>query len=64
MRISFSTNPEAITSESIKTEVLEVAQNICEKSTRDLDELIDDPKAFAELVSDEEWRILCGGKPK
>jgi len=27
-----------------------------------LDEMIDDPKAFSELVSDQEWRILCGNK--
>jgi hypothetical protein len=31
---------------------------VCEKRLRDLDDLIDDPSAFTELVTDEEWRVL------
>ena len=36
--------------------------NICEKKTRDLDDLIDDPNAFQELVRDQEWTILNSTK--
>jgi len=35
-----------------------VAIKVCERRLKDLDELIDDPKAFQDLVSPEEWRIL------
>lgn len=39
-------------------EVLQVALDVCKKRVRDLDELIDDPDAFNQLVSDAEWKIL------
>jgi len=32
---------------------------ICERRLKDLDDLIDDPKAFTELVSEKEWAILA-----
>lgn len=35
-----------------------MALRVCEKRLRDLDDLIDDPTAFAELVTDEEWKVL------
>lgn len=68
MRTSYSNykssgNPADLKSESTQNNVLEVAQNICEKKTRDLDDLIDDPHAFQELVSDQEWTILNSTKP-
>jgi len=39
--------------------ILKVAMRICERRLKDLDDLIDDPKAFTELVSDKEWAILA-----
>lgn len=38
--------------------MLSVALRVCEKRLRDLDDLIDDPSAFTELVTDEEWKVL------
>jgi tubulin monoglycylase TTLL3/8 len=43
---------------TIKPKVIETAIKVCERRLKDLDELIDDPKAFEKLVSDAEWRIL------
>jgi len=56
MRESFIENGSANT--TVKSNVLKVAFKVCEKRTKDLDELIDDPTAFQALVSDEEWKIL------
>lgn len=42
----------------VPANVLKVAIRVCEKRLRELDDLIDDPSAFQELVTDEEWRIL------
>jgi len=36
---------------------------VCERRLKDLDELIDDPKAFENLVSAEEWKILGADEP-
>ena len=35
-----------------------MALRVCEKRLRDLDDLIDDPSAFSELVTDDEWKVL------
>ena len=43
---------------NVSKEVLQVALDVCKKRVRDLDELIDDPDAFNQLVSDAEWKIL------
>ena len=43
---------------NVTDKVLAVALKVCEKRLRDLDDLIDDPTAFQELVTDEEWRVL------
>jgi DNA-directed RNA polymerase delta subunit len=43
---------------SIPANVLKVAMKVCEKKLRDLDDLIDDPTAFAELVTEDEWKVL------
>ena len=43
---------------SVTDRVLKVAMKVCEKRLKDLDDLIDDPSAFAELVTDEEWKVL------
>ena len=47
-----------IVSESVDEKVLKVASSVCEKRTRDLNALIDDPEGFEQLVSEEEWFIL------
>lgn len=31
---------------------------VCDKRLRELDEMIDDPTAFSELVTDDEWKVL------
>ena len=38
--------------------MLKVALRVCERRLKDLDDLIDDPKAFTELCSEKEWAIL------
>jgi hypothetical protein len=43
---------------TVEDKVLKVAFRVCEKRLRDLDEMIDDPSAFTELVTDDEWRVL------
>ena len=43
---------------NVSDKVLQVALRVCEKRLRDLDDLIDDPSAFSELVTDEEWKVL------
>lgn len=43
---------------SIEDKVLKVALRVCEKRMRDLDEMIDDPTAFTDMVTDDEWKIL------
>ena len=43
---------------SVKDKVIKLAIKVCERRLKDLNELIDDPKAFASLVSPEEWKIL------
>jgi hypothetical protein len=43
---------------SVEDKVLKVAMKVCEKRLKDLDDLIDDPQAFASMVSDEEWKVL------
>jgi len=43
---------------SVKEKALKVAMKVIERRLKDLDELIDDPKAFQDLVSPEEWKIL------
>jgi Tubulin-tyrosine ligase family len=43
---------------SIPNKLLKVAIKVCSKRTRELDELIDDPNGFENLVSDAEWKIL------
>ena len=48
-----------IVSESINSQLLKVALKVCKKRTRELDDLIDDPNGFENLVSDAEWRILA-----
>ena len=37
---------------------MKVAIKVIERRLKDLDELIDDPKAFQDLVSAQEWNIL------
>lgn len=49
---------QGTSSPNVPANVLKVALRVCEKRLRDLDDLIDDPSAFQELVTDEEWRIL------
>ncbi len=43
---------------NVSDKVLQVALRVCEKRLRDLDDLIDDPSAFTELVTDDEWKVL------
>lgn len=50
---------KTIVSESINSKLLKVALKVCTKRTRELDELIDDPNGFDNLVSDAEWKILA-----
>jgi len=42
----------------VKEKVIKVAISVTEKRLKDLNEMIDDPKAFETLVSPEEWKIL------
>jgi membrane carboxypeptidase/penicillin-binding protein len=43
---------------TVKEKALKVAMKVIERRLKDLDELIDDPKAFQDLVSAQEWNIL------
>ena len=45
-------------SATVNKELLQVAINVSLRRVRDLDELIDDPTAFEQIVSDQEWKIL------
>lgn len=49
---------EGIKKTSVEDKVLKVALRVCEKRMRDLDEMIDDPTAFTDMVTDDEWKIL------
>lgn len=43
---------------SVAEKVLRVAMKVCEKRLRELDDLIDDPSAFVDQVTEDEWKIL------
>ena len=43
---------------TVKERKLKIAIKVCERRLKDLDEMIDDPKAFQDIVSAEEWKIL------
>lgn len=43
---------------TISEKTIKVALRVCERRLKDLNEMIDDPKAFESLVSDAEWKIL------
>jgi len=43
----------------VEDKVLKVAIKVCERRLKDLDDLIDDPKAFQHLVSEKEWAVLA-----
>jgi len=59
MREAYENDPNGkLTCDSVTPEILEVAQGVAEKRIRDLDEVIDDPDAFTQLVTDEEWLVL------
>ena len=65
MRESYEANLAAgtaatgvIESYSVEKKVLKVAQIVCEKRIKDLDEIIDDPNAFTQVVTDAEWEVL------
>jgi tubulin monoglycylase TTLL3/8 len=51
-------NGEALESKSVSAQVLEAAISVTERRVKDLDDLIDDPSAFGDLVTDAEWKIL------
>jgi hypothetical protein len=53
MRESMGDKPSTVSDKILKT-----ALKVCEKRLRDLDDLIDDPQAFNQLVTDDEWAIL------
>ena len=43
---------------SVTAQVLKVAMKVVDKRLKDLDDIIDDPNAFSQLVTDEEWKVL------
>lgn len=43
---------------TVPDKVLKVAMKVCDRKLLELDDLIDDPNSFADLVSDDEWKIL------
>lgn len=43
---------------SINEKTIKTAISVSHKRLKDLDEMIDDPKAFEQLVSKKEWEIL------
>lgn len=43
---------------SVKEKVIRIAIKVTERRLKDLNEMIDDPKAFEMLVSPEEWKVL------
>jgi hypothetical protein len=51
-------NGQPLVSATVGKELLKVAQDVTSRRVRDLDDLIDDPTAFGQLVSDTEWKIL------
>jgi tubulin monoglycylase TTLL3/8 len=59
IREAYDADPNGdIYSRSVEPDVLKVAQDVCMRCVRDLDDLIDDPEAFGQLVSEAEWQIL------
>jgi hypothetical protein len=51
-------NGQPLVSATVGKDLLKVAQSVTSRRVRDLDDLIDDPTAFGQLVSDAEWKIL------
>lgn len=49
---------QPLVSASVSEQILTVALDVSSRRVRDLDDLIDDPTAFGQLVSDAEWKIL------
>jgi len=47
-----------LVSATVNKEILQLALEVSLRRVRDLDELIDDPTAFEQIVSDSEWKIL------
>ena len=60
MREAYEANPNGSEwkSPSVSTRILKVAMIVCERRSKDLDEMIDDPNAFGAMVSDAEWKVL------
>lgn len=43
---------------TVSDKTLKIGLKVCERRLKDLNEMIDDPKAFESLVSDSEWKVL------
>jgi len=43
---------------TVKEKIIKLAMRVVERRLKDLNEMIDDPKAFEDLVSEAEWKIL------
>ena len=53
-----SESEEAEIKTSLSDRIVKTALKVCERRMKDLNEMIDDPKAFESLVSEAEWKIL------
>lgn len=47
----------------VKESTIKTAIKVCERRLKDLDDMIDDPKAFEDLVSEKEWKLLGADEP-
>jgi len=44
---------------TVPDRVLKIAMKVCDRKLMELDDLIDDPNSFEDLVTEDEWRILA-----
>lgn len=53
-----ASSEEADIKTTVSDKTLKIAIKVCERRLKDLNEMIDDPKAFESLVSEAEWKVL------
>ena len=60
MKEAYQASRDAVNlqSPSVGKRLLKVALRVCKNRTRSLDELIDDPNGFGQVVSDADWSVL------
>lgn len=58
LREAFDENPNGELKSEVTKKILRISMTVCERRGKDLDEMIDDPNAFGQMVTDAEWKVL------